>query len=116
MITVDTIGIIAKAPNALKADLFGTETRWLWVRFQSGTGSGPLYLNVVTTGETAVAAGELAKDARVRVRGALGSRRFGRGEDARFVTVVDADEVTVEPAAEEATPQATRKDGGKLRS
>jgi hypothetical protein len=110
MITVDTIGVIAKQPKAPKEDAFGTPTRWLWVRFRSPTGSsGILYLNVVTTGDTAVAAGELAKGTRVRVRGALASRRFGNGEDTQFVIVVEADEVTAEPAAEKAPATADRK-------
>jgi hypothetical protein len=111
MLTVATIGVIAKEPKELKEDAFGTPTRWLWVRFRSPSGSGALYLNVVTTGDTAVAAGALAKGARVRVRGALGSRRFGRGEDARFVIVVEADEVVAEPAAERAQAKADRKPG-----
>jgi hypothetical protein len=102
MITVDDIGIIAKEPKALKEDAFGTPTRWLWVRFRSPTGSGVLYLNVVTTGDTAVAAGKLAKGTRVCVRGALASRRFGNGDDTQFVIVVEADAVTAEPAAEKA--------------
>ena len=109
MITVNDIGVIAKEPKALKEDAFGTPARWLWVRFRSPTGSGILYLNVVTTGDTAVAAGELAKGARVRVRGALASRRFGNGEDTQFVIVVEADEVTAAPAAGKTPAAADRK-------
>jgi hypothetical protein len=101
MITVDDTGFLAKTPKELRIDRFGRKSRWLWVEFE-GRGDKSLYLNVVTTGATAVAAGELAVGARVRVRGVLDSRRFGNGEDKRFVTVVDADEVTPEPAAEKA--------------
>lgn len=108
-ITVDTMGVVAKEPNELKEDAFGTPTRWLWVKFRSPTGSGILYLNVVTTGDTAVAAGKLAKGARVHVRGALGSRRFRQGETTQFKIVVEADEVTGEPATKEAPATAGRK-------
>jgi single-stranded DNA-binding protein len=106
MLTVHGIGVVAKTPNELKEDDFGTLTRWLWVKFQMPSGNGVLYLNVVTTGDTAIAAGELAKGARVRIRGALASRRF-KGEDEPPTTVVEADEVTPEPAAEKA--QAGRR-------
>jgi len=109
MITVNDIGIVAKEPKALKEDAYGTPTRWLRVRFRGPNGSGVLYLNVVTTGDTAVAAGELAKGARVRVRGELGSRRFGNGDNVEYVIVVEATAITAEPAAEQAPAKADRR-------
>jgi hypothetical protein len=109
MITVDDIGFLAKKPKAPKRDRFGTPTCWLWVGFRTPTGSGILYLNVVTTGDTAVAAAALAEGVRVRVLGALDSRRFGWGDDTQFVIVVQADEVTPESAAEKTPATADRK-------